>query len=171
LDILGRVLTIALGALVLALGSFSLAERVILGATILIFLGYKIVREQRGFRFELVKGNMLPLFPGHLLLLLGLTTMKSYTTELLGIWIAIVALTIGLDLFANLFGVERWALLAGIYCLIVGGVFYLIRELFVRSEKFSEQSAVISLVIGIVGGLYLALAVYRFYRLRPATSS
>ncbi|MBI1742529.1 hypothetical protein HYR54_05610 [Candidatus Acetothermia bacterium] len=164
------MLTISLGALVLALGSFSLAERVILGATILIFLSYRIFREQRGFRFELVKGNMLPLFPGHLLLLLGLATMKSYTTELLGIWIVIVVLTIGLDLLANLMGAERWALLAGTYCLIFGGVFYLIRELFVRSEKFSEQSAAISLGIGIGGGLYLALAVYRFYRLRPATS-
>ena len=165
------MLTIALGALVLVLGSFSLAERIILGITILIFLGYKIFREQRGFRFELVKGNLLQHFPGHLLLLLGLATRKSYTTELLGIWIAIVALTIGLDLLANFFGAERWALLTGTYCLIVGGIFYLIRELFVRSEKFSEQSPVISLVIGIVGGLYLALAVYRFYRLRPATSS
>ena len=115
------MLTIALGALVLVLGSFSLAERIILGVTILTFLGYKIFREQRGFRFELVKGNLLPLFPGHLLLLLGLATMKNYSTELLGIWIAIVALTIGLDLWANSVGAGRWALLTGTYCLIVGG--------------------------------------------------
>jgi dipeptide/tripeptide permease len=168
------VLTIALGALVLVIGAFSLGQRIILGTAVLVFLGYKIYREQQGFRFELVKNNLLSLFPGHLLLLLGLSTLKDFYADsslLLGIWLAVLALTLGLDFLANALGGERWAVLTGLYCLIFGGIFYLIRELLVRSEKLPNQSELISLIVGIVGAIYLALAVYRFYRLRPAASS
>jgi hypothetical protein len=170
---LGRVLAIALGALVLAVGGFSLEGRIAVGATVVLFLGYKVFREHQGFRFELVKENLLHLFPGHLLLLLALALQDNFSADsliLLIVWIGVVAATVLLDWAANALGGERWGVLASLYCLVFGGIFYLIREILVRSDKVAIQSDVVSMIVGIVGAIYLALAVYRFYKVRPAAS-
>jgi len=172
-NMLGRVLAIAFGALVLAVGDFSTEGRILIGATIVLFLSYKIFRERQGFRFELVKENLLHLFPGHLLLLMALSFQNNFRADsmlLLAIWVGIVAFTLLLDLAANALGGERWVLLASLYCLVFGGVFYLIKEILIHSEKLAVQSDLVTFWVGFGGAIYLALAVYRFYKVRPAAS-
>lgn len=167
-----KPLIIALAVLVLTLGDFHIGERIATGIGIVFFFIYYLYREKKGFRRQLAVRNLMGLFPGNLLLLLGISTMNNYRAYLLWVWLAILLGTGMFDFLANKIRIDSSlpkALLGGTYLFIWSSIFFLIYMWIIMGGKVSsEVKAYLSWGIVAVGVVFLSIGLYRFATLRLA---
>lgn len=170
LGIWSKVLIVALAGLIAAFGNLSLLGRIgtaMVGLIVVVYLSY---RDHRGFKSEFVRGNLLYLVPGHLLLLFGLTTSKGYRSYWWWAWLLLIVATIAFDWIANSslsFAVKKRAIML-LYILIWSDVFVLLHRWIIWGGKLDETGQfTFSLGLSIFGLAYIGMAVYRFTKLRP----
>lgn len=165
-----KPLIIALAILVLTLGNFYIWDRVITGIGIFLFFIYYLYREKEGFARQLAVRNLMGLFPGNLLLLLGISTMEACRSYLLWIWLLVLLGTVVFDFLANRSKINLSipkTLLGGIYLFIWSSIFFLIYMWITLGGKVSpEIKAYLSWGIIAVGAVFLSIGIYRFATLK-----
>lgn len=156
----------------MVLGDFHIMERIITGLCIAVFFIYLLYRERKGFEKQLAVRNLMGLFPGNLLLLLGISTMDNYRSYLVWAWLMIIFGTMLFDLLANRSKITsklKKILFGGIYLFIWADIFFLLYMWIRVSAKISPQVKVyLSWGIGTVGVLFLLVGSYRFANLKLA---
>ena len=163
-------LILALLGLVLCVGKFPAIFQFGIGVESLLYLGYVLWRTRRpSFRSNAV-ARLLPLFPGHLLLLFAIGLVPGTSSELTAAWMVIPAATVCYDVLTP-WGRTRtraWSILAGLYVIIWADLFYLLERVIALGRAL-ERSAELSLAIvfGVLGAVFLSVGTYRHWRWRP----
>lgn len=159
-----------LGGLIVALGRFSLFERVGSALVVAVAVGYLVHRDRRGFRREFVRGNLLYLLPGHLALLLGLSVLVAgYRPYLWWAWLVLVLGTLAFDAVAHSgwsFAAQKRAVMV-LYALVWADAFFLIQRLIALGGKLDGAGLqTLSAALAVFGVAYIGLALYRFNKLQ-----
>lgn len=170
MGIWNKVLILAVWGLMLWISPWPLWVNIATTVSIAVIVYYLTYRERRGFQVEFVKGNLLYLMPGHVMLLFALTWINQPVIALWWVWIALVAWTLAFDLAAHQgwpFPLKR-ATATLLYVLVWAAMFFLLHELVRLGAKLDEAGRwALSWGLGLFGLAYIGLAVYRFSKLKP----
>jgi len=166
-----NVLIVAVWVLIVFVGQPPLWVNVGTAALVVVVVSYLGYRQRRGFSNEFVRGNLLYLFPGHMLLLLGLSLTHAFRSRWWWAWLALVVSSLMFDAVAHRpwpFGTRKRAAMA-LYVVVWGAIFYLFHELVYFGGRFQAAGLnTFSVMLTLFGLAYIGLAVYRFTRLQPA---
>jgi membrane protein DedA with SNARE-associated domain len=160
-------LLLALLGIVLAVGHLSPPLQGGVALESLLFLGYLSFRSRRDIRESHAVANLLPLFPGHLLLLFALTLLPETKTSLVLLWMVLPAASVLYDLTAVWPGRKertRMSILAALYCIIWAVLFILLERVIAlgRGLEGAEEIKLI-VVFGVVGAVFLGVGAYRHW--------
>ena len=149
-----------LGIVVLA-GNLGLAANLLASVEALGYCGYLIARARASDGAPRPVSNLLPLFPGHLLLLLAIASIQV-PDVLAYAWAAVPAATVLYDLIAW----KRWlrapvraSISAVLYAIIWADVFFLLERVIALTREWDET--ILIAVFGLVGCVFLGSGLYR----------
>lgn len=156
-------LILALLGIVLAAGHFAAGYQVAVGVETVLFVIYLITRSHRRAGSDRAVARLLPLFPGHLLLLLALGMLPGVWGGWIALWMVVPAATVMYDVIAvRGSGRERASILTGLYVIIWAAVFILLERIIALGRGLHGRDEL--LVAGVIGGLalvFLTIGVYR----------
>jgi hypothetical protein len=163
-------LVLVLLGIVLFVGAVPFALQLGVGVETALFLSYLFFRSRRGAPREPAPAKVLPLFPGHLLLLLALSLLPSPPPRLVMVWMLVPLLSVLYDLVASrgrLRSRRNLSILTILYCIIWADLFFLIERVIVLGRRI-VGSGEIAIGVGFVlaGFLFVFLGVYRHWRTR-----
>jgi len=157
-------LVLALLGIVLAVGNLGLAAGIVVSAETILFCGYLVVRARRSV--ERPVANLMTLFPGHLLLLLGIASLERPDPWAL-LWAIVPVATIAYDAIAASLrpgGRRRLSILIGLYGILWADLFVLLERFIVLKRRSPRgEEMIIAAVLGTVGALFVGLGVYRHW--------
>jgi len=160
-------LVLGLIGIVLYIGKLSPALQTGVGVESIFFLGYLFFRARRPAQAPRAVANLLPLFPGHLLLLLAVLLLPTPAPLLVVLWMLIPIATIFYDVVAAwqvLKKRARMSISAGLYCIIWADLFFLLERVIVLGRKVSGNAEIIvAAVFGVVGTAFIFVGVYRHW--------
>jgi len=154
-------LLLAVLGITLLAGRLGLAAKLIVSIETLAYCGYLIVRARRMDESPRPVSNLLALFPGHLLLLLALSSLTA-PDVLVYIWALVPPATVLYDFIAwrCLFrAAVRTSISAVLYAIIWADLFFLLERLIALTREWDETMIIV--VLGLVGGVFLGLGLYR----------
>jgi len=159
-------LLLALLGIVLAVGHLGVVPGVIVSVETLLFCGYLIVRARRNVERPRPIANLLPLFPGHLLLLLAIASLEHPDPWAL-LWAVVPVATLGYDAIASatrFSGRRRVSILVGLYVIIWADLFVLLERIITLKRGSPRgEGMMIAVVLGAVGALFVGVGVYRHW--------
>ena len=153
-------LLLALLGIVLLVGNLGLAAKVLVTVEALGYCGYLILRARSGDGPRTVS-NLLALFPGHLLLLLAISSLER-SDGLAYVWAVVPPATVLYDSIAwrgILRAPIRTSISAILYAIIWADLFFLLERLIALTREWDER--IIIVVLGVVGCVFLGLGLYR----------
>jgi hypothetical protein len=156
-------LILALLGIVLATGRFPTVLAVAIGVETAAFLGYLLYRSHREPAEARTVARLLPLFPGHLLLLFALGTLPGVWMGWIILWMVVPAATILYDLLGSRArGRARASILAGLYVMIWTAVFVLLERVIALGRGLQGREEIpVMAVVGGVALVFLVIGVYR----------
>lgn len=161
-------LILALLGLVLLVGDLSPGLQASVGAESLLFLGYLFLRSRRTGREGRTVAKLLPLFPGHLLLLFAISLLSTPKAGLIYLWMIVPAATAVYDLisfWSFLGGRVRMSISAGLYCIIWADLFFLLERVIALGRELSGGAEIVTAAMfGLVGTAFLFVGAYRHWR-------
>jgi hypothetical protein len=110
--------------------------------------------------------NVLSLFPGHLLLLLGISLLPN-PDGLAALWAVVPIVSVGYDLAATHGpkGRARTSTLIGLYAILWAVLFTLLERVIAIGRGFERgEEAIAVVVLGAFGVLFISLGIYRHWR-------
>jgi len=159
-------LLLAILGILLFVGNLSGHLRALVGIEVVLFSLYVLWRGRqepgRGPRVA----KLLSLFPGHLLLLLGLSLLEE-PDGLAVIWLAIPILSVAYEEASSKMraGRARTSILIGGYAILWAVLFALLERLIVIGRALDPRGEIIAAsAIGLFGLLFIALGIYRHVR-------
>ncbi len=153
-------LLLALLGIVLLVGRLELVPKLIVSVETLGTCAYLVARS-RGRDGGRPVANLLALFPGHLLLLLAISSLEV-RNELTTMWAAVPPATVLYDALAWrrwLRPTTRTSISAGLYAIIWADLFFLLERLIALTRQWDERMIIV--VFGLVGTVFLGLGIYR----------
>ncbi len=154
-------LLLAILGVILLVGHFGTAPKILVSIEALVYCGYLIARARGADRGPRPVSNLLALFPGHLLLLLAISSLAA--PDRLGyVWAIVPPATVLYDLIAwrGPFRVPiRTSISAVLYAIIWADLFFLLERLIALTREWDER--IIIVVLGLVGCAFLGLGLYR----------
>jgi hypothetical protein len=160
-------LLLALLGIILAVGRLSPPLQAGVALESLLFLGYLAFRSRREPRKSHAVANLLPLFPGHLLLLFALSLLPETKTYTVLLWMILPAASVIYDVVAGWGGDwerTRMSILATLYCIIWAALFILLERVIVLGRGLQGRDEIkLIVVFGVVGVIFLGLGVYRHW--------
>lgn len=154
-------LLLAILGIVLLVGNFGLGAKVLVSVEALAYCGYLIARARRADDAPRPVSNLLALFPGHLLLLLAISSL-AVPDRLAYVWAIIPPATVLYDLIAwrgLLRAPIRTSISAVLYAIIWADLFFLLERLIALTREWDET--IIIVVLSLVGCVFLGLGLYR----------
>ena len=161
-------LILGLVGIVLFIGGFSAALNAGIGVESVLFLGYVILRARRPAPTSQAPAKLLPLFPGHLLLLFAIAVLPAPQTVLAAAWMVVPAATVFYDITG------RWttrrerlkvSILVGLYCIIWADLFFVLERVIALARNVSGNTEIIvAAVFGVVGTVFICIGTYRHLR-------
>ena len=161
-------LILGLVGIVLFIGGFSTALNAGIGVESVLFLGYVILRARRPAVASQAPAKLLPLFPGHLLLLFAIAVLPAPQTVLAATWMVVPAATVFYDITG------RWttrrerlkvSILVGLYCIIWADLFFVLERVIALARNVSGNTEIIvAAVFGVVGTVFISIGTYRHLR-------
>ncbi len=154
-------LLLALLGIVLLVGNLGLAAKVLVTVEALGYCGYLILRGRGGDGAPRPVSNLLALFPGHLLLLLAISSLEG-PDGVAYVWAVVPPATILYDLITwrgILRAPIRTSISAILYAIIWADLFFLLERLIALTREWDER--IIIVVLGVVGCVFLGLGLYR----------
>lgn len=160
-------LILALLGIVLWIGNISPSLKAGLAAETLLFLGYLMVFS-RGKRTTSSGAKLISMFPAHLLLLLVILLLPSFSIRLIFAWMVVPVATIGYHFIASrsLFsdGASK-SILSGLYCIIWADLFFLLERAIALGRGLTDnEEIVVMAVFCVIGAIFLSIGVYRHLR-------
>ena len=162
-------LVLGLVGIVLYVGNLPLGLKAGIGVESLLFLGYLIYRARQPAQASRPVAKLLPLFPGHLLLLFALSLLPNPQTALAIAWTVVPIATICYD------SIARWStptqrlrmsLLVGLYCIIWADLFFLLERVIAFGKNVSGNvEIIVAAVFGLIGTAFIFVGVYRHWHL------
>ena len=162
-------LVLGLVGIVLYAGNLPLGLKAGIGVESLLFLAYLVYRARRPAQAPRPLAKLLPLFPGHLLLLFAVSLLPTPQTILAITWMVVPVATILYDVVGHwqIQQKERLlvSILAGLYCIIWADLFFLLERVIALGRKVSGNAEIIvAAVFGVVGTAFLFVGAYRHWR-------
>lgn len=161
-------LVLALLGIVLFVGNLSPPLQAVIGVESLLFLGYLIFRSVRPALKPRAVVRLLPLFPGHLLLLFAISLLPVPATTLVILWAIIPAASVLYDILASrpMFKERvRMSILVGLYCIIWADLFVLLERVIALGKGLSGSAEiVVAVIFGVIGTVFLFIGAYRHWR-------
>lgn len=173
MGIWSKVILLAAWALIAFVGDWPDWVDVTSAVLVVGVVAYLSFRERAGFSIEFVRGNLLYLFPGHALLLFGLSLSPQPPLTGWWAWAAINAGTVAFDVVAHgaLSFTARKRLGMVLYAWVWGGVFVLVHQVVAAGGKLDAAGmAAFTAALGALGLAYVGLALYRLGKLQPLKS-
>jgi len=159
-------LVLVLLGIVLYVGSLPTVVRVGVGLETALFLTYLLLRPRRARRPPPAK--VLPLFPGHLLLLLALSLVPAAPVWLSVLWMVVPLASVTYDFVASLglAGSEAsLSILSLLYCIIWGDLLFLMERIIVLGRGLTGTwENVAGVGFGLFGVVWLLRGVWRHWR-------
>jgi len=159
-------LVLALVAIALVVGQFDVW--VLLGVCVvsLAACAYLLVRARRGDGEMVPVSRLLPLLPGHVLILLGIGLLE--TPGLLPwLWMLVPLLTIGYDALSRgeASRTRKWMSILGfLYVILWADLFFLLERIIVLRRGMSgNEEIILATALALVGGVFLGLGTYRHW--------
>ena len=163
-------LILAILGIILAVGHLSTFFQIAISVETLLFIAYLIIRSHRTSTADHAMkshavSNLLPLFPGHLLLLFALSIIPGQNTGLVALWMIIPVASVLYDLVS--LGKEpvtslQVSILAGLYCIIWADVFALLERVVALGRDIHGAGEIkLIVVFGVLAVVFLAAGVYR----------
>lgn len=158
-------LVLALLGIVIAVGRLSTSLQIAVSVETLLFITYLVLRSRRNTTQTHALSNLLPLFPGHLLLLFALSIVPGQNTGLIGLWMVIPAASVLYDLVSLRKGLvvsRRVSILAVLYCIIWADLFALLERVVALGRGIQGAGEIkLIVVFGVLAVVFLAAGVYR----------
>jgi len=154
-------LLLAILGITLLVGNLGTASKILVTVEALAYCGYLIVRSRTGGEAPRPVSNLLALFPGHLLLLLAISSLER-PNGLAYVWAIVPPATVLYDLIAwrgPLRVPIRTSISAVLYAIIWADLFFLLERLIALTREWNET--IIIVVLGLVGCVFLGLGLYR----------
>ena len=154
-------LLLAILGIALLVGNFGLGAKALVSAETLAYCGYLIVRARRADDAPRPVSNLLALFPGHLLLLMAISSLAA-PDRLAFVWAIVPPATVLYDLMAwkgLLRKPIRTSISAILYVIIWADLFFLLERLIALTREWDET--IIIVVLSLVGSVFLGLGLYR----------
>jgi len=161
-------LVLGLVGIVLYVGNLPLGLKAGIGVESLLFLGYLVYRVRRPAQVSRPVAKLLPLFPGHLLLLFALSLLPNPQTTLAVAWMVVPVATISYDIVGQWPTQRerlRMSILVGLYCIIWADLFFLLERVIALGRNLSGNAEIIVVaVFGVVGIAFIFVGAYRHWR-------
>ncbi len=158
-------LVLALLGIIIAVGHLSTALQIAVSVETILFMAYLVVRLHRDTKRTRAVSNLLPLFPGHLLLLFAISIVPGQNAGLVGLWMIIPVASILYDLVSlGEWGViwKQVSILAVLYCIIWADLFALLeRVVALGREMQGAREIKLIVVFGVLAVTFLSAGVYR----------
>ncbi len=154
-------LLLAILGIILLVGHFGVAAKILVSIEALAYCGYLIVRARSAGDAPRPVSNLLALFPGHLLLLLAISSLAA-PDSLAYVWAIVPPATVLYDLISwrgLLRAPIRTSISAVLYAIIWADIFFLLERLIALTREWDER--IIVVVLGLVGCVFLGLGLYR----------
>jgi hypothetical protein len=159
-------LVLALLGIVILVGNLGTAVRIAVSAEVLLFCGYIVYRQRRTDETAATVSSLVSLFPGHLLLLLAISTLDR-PDPLAALWLAVPAATIAHDAAIRWKSARkrvRLSILVGLYAIIWADLFVLLERTIAVKRQFSlVEELIIAAAFVVVGSLFIGLGIYRHW--------
>jgi len=157
---------LALVGIVAWIGHLSPTLLLVVGLETLIVSGYMIFQSRGETSEQQPCSNLLPLFPGHLLVLIIIALLDEPNT-LAWLWTLVPLSTLAYDVVGRsqkLSSVLRMSISMILYGILWADLFFLLERAVVLHRQISgSQEVMIAAAFGIVGALFLSLGVYRHW--------
>jgi len=163
-------LVLALLGITLAVGHLPTFLQIAISVETLLFIVYLIIRSRRKLAADNAieshpVANLLPLLPGHLLLLFALSIIPGQNTGLVALWMIIPAVSVLYDLVSLSEGQpvpKQVSILTVLYCIIWADLFALLERVVALGRDLHGASEIkLIVVFGVLAVVFLAAGVYR----------
>jgi len=154
-------LLLAILGITLLVGNLGTAAKVVVTVEALTYCGYLIARARTAGEAPRPVSNLLALFPGHLLLLLAISSLEG-PDGLAYVWAIVPPATVLYDLISwrgLLRAPIRTSISAFLYAIIWADLFFLLERLIALTREWNET--IIIVVLSLVGCVFLGLGLYR----------
>jgi len=154
-------LLLALVGITAVAGNLGTVAMIFVSIETLGFCAYLIYRSRCAVDASRPVSNLIALFPGHLLLLLAISSLPS-PDGLAALWAVVPPATVLYDVLAwkkPLRAPVRASISAVLYAILWGVVFFLLERLVALTRDWDER--ILIAVFGLVGGVFLGLGLYR----------
>ena len=155
---------LALAGIVAFIGHLSAAVLIVIGVETLIVCVYLLFRARGEPSVQQPCSNLLPLFPGHLLVLIIIALLDRPNT-LAWLWTLVPLTTIAYDAVGRstkFSSAVRMSISMILYGILWADLFFLLERAVVLHREISgNREIIIAAVFGLVGALFLSLGVYR----------
>jgi hypothetical protein len=153
--------------IVLFIGNLSPTLAAVAALETVAYSAYVIARARWKIDAPRPVANVLPLFPGHLLLLLAISMLPD-PDSLAALWTIVPIASIAYDV-ATVWRPKQTAgrasILATLYCIIWADLFYLLERVIAQKRAFSRNEEIIAAAAFGGGGiLFLIVGIYRHRR-------
>lgn len=158
-------LILALLGIVIAVGHLSTPLQIAVSAETVLFIAYLLVRSRWDTSGSRAASHLLPLLPGHLLLLFALSIVAGQNVLLVGLWMIVPAASVLYD-YVALLSEERStgqvSILTVLYCIIWADLFTVLERV-VAIGRDLHGAGEIKLIagLGILAVVFLIAGVYR----------
>ena len=161
-------LLLVLLGIVLFVGTLPLSLQLGVGVETALFVSYLFLRGRREAGRERAPAKVLPLFPGHLLLLLAISLLPSPPPRLVVVWMAVPLASVAYDLVASrrrLRTGRGLSILTFLYCIIWADLFFLMEQVIVLGRGITGSGKIATGAgFGLAGLLFVSLGAYRHWR-------
>jgi hypothetical protein len=158
--------------IVLYIGALSSVLRIGVGVETVLFLVYLLLRSRRTRHQPPIPARVLPLFPGHLLLLLALSLLPAPPAVLAVLWMVVPLSSVTYDFVASwsrLGSRFTVSILSILYCIIWADLFILMERIVVLGRGLRGTWEIVTGVgFALLGVLWLFLGVFRHWKARGA---
>jgi len=154
-------LLLAIVGIILLVGHLGTTAKAVVMIEALGYCGYLLARARSADRGSRPVANLLALFPGHLLLLLAISSMAA-PDRLAYVWALVPPATVGYDVLSwkrLLRARTRTSISAVLYAIIWADLFFLLERLIASAREWDERMIIV--VLGVVGCTFLCLGLYR----------
>ncbi len=163
-------LVLVLLGIILYIGALSTVVRIGVGVETALFLVYLLLRSRRTRHQPPIPARVLPLFPGHLLLLLALSLLPSPPAVLAVLWMVVPLSSVTYDFVASwsrLGSRFTLSILSILYCIIWADLFFLMERIIVLGRGLGGTWEIVTGVgFVLLGALWLFLGVIRHWKTR-----
>jgi hypothetical protein len=158
-------LLLALVGIAVFIGRFSVGVVALVTAETVLVCGYLLWRGRRPAAAR-PPSNLLPLLPGHLLLLVAVALLPD-PDRLAWLWALLPVVTVTYDLVGShkARGRASTSILIGLYAILWAAVFTLLNRVIAISRGFGEREEILAAVaFAVFGGGFVVLGVFRHGR-------